>query len=422
MRPGPAARASRSAGIHAVSPGRDAPGSSKPKRAVFVQFTAEPSGSPLSGLLIVRELRQRGWTVDAVFGRPGTCAALYEAEGCTVHHLPHGLWLSADRWYRQLRRWSAEWTAAHAVSRLIRDVRPDLVYVNNITGLAGALAARWRGVPCVWHLRELFQDVGGEVRDPPWGGRGVVRMALNRLASHIVAVSNAVRINVVGERSVPPVTVVPNAAFQTFFHENRPQEECRRVLGLPAAAPLIGVPGTLRPMKGHPFFLEAAARALRTHPDLHFAITGSGTPAYRAQLDALIAGTSLVGHVHFLGTVADMAAFYRACDVICVPSRSDPCPRAAIEPLAIGTPVIGTDVGGIAETIDHGSTGYLVPHGDPDTLAEHMVRLIDDPGLRAAMGTAARASAEDRYREEIYTHRILTVIDSVLARRTDVDA
>jgi len=368
----------------------------------------------LSGLLIVRELRLRGWTVDAVFGRPGTCAALYEAEGCTVHHLPHGLWLSTDRWYRQVRRWSAEWNAARAVSRLIRDVQPDLVYVNNITGLAGALAARWWGVPCVWHLRELFQDVGGEVLDPPWGGRGVVRMALNRLASHIVAVSNAVRINVVGERSVPPVTVVPNAAFQTFFHEKRPQEECRRVLGLPSTVPLIGMPGTLRPMKGHALFLEAAARVCRTHPHVHFAITGSGTPAYRAQLDALIVDTPLSDRVHFLGTVADMAAFYRASDVICVPSRSDPCPRAAIEPLAIGTPVVGTDVGGISETIDHGSCGYLAPPDDARALAVHMAELIDDPRLRAAMAAEARRIADERYREETYRHRILAVIESVL--------
>lgn len=380
---------------------------------MFVQFTAEPSGSPLSGLLIAKALRRRGAAVDAVFGRTGSCASLYEAEGCAVHHLPHGSWLTADRWFRQMLRWKSEWMAARAFSALMKQSRPDVVYVNNLTGAAAALAARWNRIPCVWHLRELFQDVGGEVRDPPLGGRAVVRLALNRLAAHIVAVSDAVRKNIVGDRPVPPVSVVPNAAFSEFFHEQRSPAECRRILGLPAGVPIIGMPGTLRPMKGHGFFLEAARLANVHHPACHFAITGSGQPAYRAELEASIAGTPLADRVVFLGTVSDMAAFYRACDVICVPSRSDPCPRAAIEPLAIGTPVVGSDVGGISETLDHGRTGLLVPYGDAAALGAGFVRLLDDPAERLRLATAARGRAEAEHREELYCDRILRIIDTV---------
>lgn len=382
---------------------------------MFVQFTGEPSGSPLSGLLIAKALRKRGSAVDAVFGRPGSCGPLYEAEGCRVHDVSHGSWLTADRWFRQILRWKSEWSAARRFSALMKETKPDVVYVNNVTGAAAALAARWNRIPCVWHLRELFQDVGGEVLDPPLGGRAVVRMALNRLASHIVAVSDAVRKNIVGDHPTPPVTVVPNAAFAEFFHEPRSLEECRLLLELPTGVPIIGMPGTLRPMKGHGFFLEAAGIANRRHPDCHFAITGSGQPAYKAQLEASIAGTPLADRVHFLGTVTDMAAFYRACDVICVPSRSDPCPRAAIEPLAIGTPVIGSDVGGISETLDHGRTGLLVPYGDSVALGAAFIKLLDDPGERARLAAAARARAEAEHREDLYCDRILRIIESVVS-------
>lgn len=370
----------------------------------------------MSGLLIAKALHERGWAVDAVFGRPGSCATLYEDAGCAVHHLPHGLWLTADRWYRQVLRWKSELAAARAFSRLIRNRKPDVVYVNNITGVAAALAARRHGIPCVWHLRELFQDVGGEVSDPPIGGRAVVRLALNRLASHVVAVSDAVRRNVVGDRAIPPVSVVPNAAFAEFFTEPRSPEECRRLLGLPPAGPIIGMPGTLRPMKGHAFFLEAARLASARHPECQFAITGSGQPAYRAALEASIAGALLADRVHFLGTVTDMAAFYRACDVICVPSRSDPCPRAVIEPLAIGTPVIASNVGGISETLDDGRTGLLISYGDAPALGAAFLRLLDAPAERARLSAAARARAEAEHREELYCDRILRIIDSV---RTD---
>jgi len=386
------------------------------RRIVFVQFTAEPSGSPLSGLLIVKALRARGWDVDAVFGRPGSCAALYAAAGCAVHDLPHGSWLSANRWFRQVLRWRSEWSAARRFSRLMKEIRPDLVYVNNITGVAAALAARWHGIPCVWHLREQFQDVGGDVRDPPLGGRAVVRLALDRLAAHVVAVSHAVRRNVFGDRPAPRVTVVPNAAFAEFFHEHRSPVECRRLLGLPLGVPIIGMPGALRPMKGHGFFLEAARRANVRHPDARFAITGSGQPAYRAQLEESIAGTPLADRVPFLGTVTDMAAFYRACDVICVPSQADACPRTAIEPLAIGTPVIGSDVGGISETLDHGRTGLLVPYGDAAALGTAFLRLLDDPDERSRLAAAARSRAEAEHREELYCGRILRIIDACLSR------
>jgi hypothetical protein len=101
-----------------------------------VPFTAEPSGSPLSGLLIVKSLRARDWDVDAVFGRPGSCASLYEAAGWEVHHLPHGSWLTADRWFRQILRWKSDWSAARRFSQLMKQTQPDVVYVNNLTGAA----------------------------------------------------------------------------------------------------------------------------------------------------------------------------------------------------------------------------------------------------------------------------------------------
>ena len=154
------------------------------------------------------------------------------------------------------------------------------------------------------------------------------------------------------------------------------------------------------------------------HPECHFAITGSGQPAYRAQLEASIAGAPLAARVHFLGTVTDMAAFYRACDVICVPSRSDPCPRAVIEPLAIGTPVIGSDVGGISETLDNGRTGLLVPYGDAPALGAAFLRLLDSPDERARLSAAARSRAQAEHREELYCDRIVRIIDAVRTKKS----
>jgi glycosyltransferase involved in cell wall biosynthesis len=381
-------------------------------KAIFVQFTAEPSGSPMSGLLIVQALRRRGWAVDVVFSKAGECAKLYESAGCHVRMTPHGRWLGARRWWQQVQRWREEFRASREFTKLIRQRGADIVYVNNLTGASAALAA-WRcGVPCVWHLREMFEDVGGEMRDLPVGGRRMTRWVLSRLATRIVAISRAVCENVLGDEVARPVEVVPNAVFEPFFSDNRTAEQCRALLGVPVDGPIIGMPGTLRPMKGHAFFLDAARRVAEVRPDVRFLITGEGEASYRASLVAAVDATLLRDRVTFIGNVSDMAAFYRACDIICTPSRCEPAGRVVIEAMAIGTPVVATAVGGIPESIDHGTTGLLVKYGDRESLKAEILRLLDEPALRQRLASAARTRAEREFREHIYQDRIMQIIDA----------
>jgi len=384
------------------------------RRLLFVQFTAEQSGSPISGLMTVKGLLRNGWQVDVVFGRSGPIARQYQESGCTVHLLAHGDWLSGERWWQQARRWAREAGAVLRFRRLMRSVKPQVVYVNNLTGVAAAVAARMLSIPCVWHLRELFDDVGGEMVTPVWGGRRLVGWAVSRLAAQIVSVSRAVRDNVVGDRARGRVRIIRNAALPAYFEECRSAAECRSLLELPQDVPIVGVPGTLRPMKGHEFFLKAAALVLQEIPSCVFAITGTGSPRYRADLDTIIGDTLLKKRVRFLGSVEDMAASYRACDALCVPSRGDPFPRTVIEPFAVGTPVVGTAVGGIPEAIEHEKTGLLVEYGDVEGLAQALVRLLRDPALRQRLAAGARAKALAEYREDLYQERIQSIIDEVI--------
>src|SRR5207248_4108745 len=122
--------------------------------------------------------------------------------------------------------------------------------------------------------------------------------------------------------------------------------------------------GTLRPVKGHPFFLDAAAAAIKRIPDCRFVIAGTGEARYVEALKAQVAMLGLTAGVRFLGKVEQMPAFYRACDVVCVPSMSESFGRTVIEAFASLTPVVATAVGGMRETVEHGRTGLLVAYGD----------------------------------------------------------
>lgn len=359
--------------------------------------------------MVVEALRDAGWKVDAVFGSDGSMCAKYRELGCAIHVLSHGQWLRGGNAWRRARRLGRDLLAACRFVRLLRGRKPDLVYVNNLTGLAPILAARILGIPAVWHIRELFADMDGEMH-APLGGKMLARWAVLKLASRVVVISRAVAENVLGGVTSEKVSVIPNAVDDRFFEESRSAEVCRTMLELPLGVPLVGVPGTLRPVKGHEFFLAAARRVAEAIPECHFAITGDGESGYRKHLEALAAEANLADRTHFLGPVADMPAFYRACDVICVPSRSESFGRAVIEAFAVGTPVIATAVGGMRETIEDGETGWLVSYGDETRVSSVIVHLLASPDIAQQAARAAKEAANVKYRNQVYRDAICSVV------------
>ena len=385
-------------------------------RALFVQYDAQVGGSPISGAMVVGALVDAGWQIDAVFASDGPMIRRYEELGCRAHVLAHGQWLRGGSAWRRARRWGRELGATGRFVRLMRRLKPDLVYVNTITGLAAVTAARLLRVPSVWHIRELFDDVGGEMH-APLGGKALARWAVARLPSRVVVISEAVAENVLGGRQSPQVAVIPNAVGPRFFEEQRSAAECRAMFGLPTGVPLIGVPGTLRPVKGHEFFFAAARRVGETSPECRFAVTGAGPADYRARLEAQATEAGLCDRTYFLGPVADMPAFYRACDVICVPSRSEPFGRTVIEAFAVGTPVVATAVGGMRETIKHEKTGLLVDYGDAEGLSAALLRVLADRALACRPASAGRDHALECYREELYQDRIGRLVEGPVGQK-----
>jgi glycosyltransferase involved in cell wall biosynthesis len=178
---------------------------------------------------------------------------------------------------------------------------------------------------------------------------------------------------------------------------------------------VIGVPGTLRPVKGHEFLLEAAA-ALGKRREWVIAITGDGEAAFVYRLRSLSRELGLETRVRFLGTISQMPEFYRACDVTCVPSRSESFGRTVIESFAVGTPVVASAVGGIRETVRNEQMGLLVNYGDVSGLARSLTRLLDDGSLREKMGRAGQAEAYEFFSAKTYHERINRIVRQVVSR------
>jgi glycosyltransferase involved in cell wall biosynthesis len=148
--------------------------------------------------------------------------------------------------------------------------------------------------------------------------------------------------------------------------------------------------------KGIREFASAAARLKRERPDVEIALVGwrdeSPDSISQAELDAIVGAG-----VMFLGKLDDVRDALGGCSVYVLPSYREGTPRSVLEALAVGRPIITTDAPGCRETVVDGDNGLLVPPRDANALYRAMLRLADDPALRARMAENSRRLAEAKY-------------------------
>jgi glycosyltransferase involved in cell wall biosynthesis len=151
----------------------------------------------------------------------------------------------------------------------------------------------------------------------------------------------------------------------------------------------------LNPVKDQPTLLHAARLAADAEPSFRLDLVGDG-PA-RAELEALHRQLNLGGHVRFLGFRDDVRDLLTAADFFVLSSVSEGISLTLLEAMAMGLPVVATDVGGNREVVAEGTTGLLVPAQSPAALAEAMLGLVRDPERARRMGAAGRRRAEEKF-------------------------
>lgn len=295
---------------------------------------------------------------------------------------------------------------------MARRQRCDLIYANHMMVkimcvVAGALARR----PVVLHTRTIYANAAERGLYGAFAALPHVR--------RIVAVSRASAANF--PRAADKVRVVHNGVPLDELPGAAAAGLVRSELGLEPSVPVVGFVGRLVAWKGVDAFLEAAARLAPLHPSAHFVVVGDApTGSTHRSLDDFrreSARRGLDGRVTFLGFRRDAAALVRGFTVLAVPSVSpDPCPRVVLEALAVGTPVVGSASGGIAETVEDGVSGFLVRPGDGADVAEKVGRILADPALRERLGRGGVAAAARDHDARTVAARIQGVILEALGR------
>lgn len=306
-------------------------------------------------------------------------ASAVRAAGAEVHPWPAG---RDPGW-----RLPAE---CRRVARIVARVRPDLVHAHSAkAGMAARLAVRGR-VPTIHQPHAWsFEAVGG-----PTGvvARYWERWAAARWTDRIVCVSEAERVRGVRAGVRAPWSVVHNGVDTGRFADGPDRAAARAALAhrfaaLAPASPLVVCVGRLCRQKGQDALLQAWRAVVEHVPRAHLALVGEG-PAGAALRAAAPAS------VVFAGAVEDPAPWYRAADLVVLPSRWEGMALAPLEAMASGRAVVVTDVDGARESLAPGHDAHcLVPPDDPDALAAALTRLLQRPLLRQTLGREARSHA-----------------------------
>lgn len=309
--------------------------------------------------------------------RPGVrLLALHKPPGQTARILP--------RLWRELRR-----------------LRPSIFHTRNLATLEGQTAAWLAGVP-----RRVHGEHGWDVGDLDGSSPGPLRLrrCLRPLVHHQVALSEPIRRYLTSRVGVADIRVsrICNGVDTERFAPCADRAGTRtRLAGaaLPADAFVVGAVGRLAAVKNLPMLVEAFAIARerddRFRRQARLALVGDGPQ--RAELQALVERHGLAGHTWFAGAREDIPDCLAMLDLLCLPSLAEGISNTVLEAMACGVPVVATAVGGNAELIEEGASGWLVASGDVPALAERLLRCLADPAALHAAGRAARARAVTQF-------------------------
>jgi glycosyltransferase involved in cell wall biosynthesis len=203
-----------------------------------------------------------------------------------------------------------------------------------------------------------------------------------------VACAASQRPLLLGEGVSPSKLVqIPNGVPIAGLRGAREKDLSRGDLGLPESGPIVLQVGVFRSEKNQLGALAAFERVREEVPGAQLAFVGDGP--MRAEVEARAGAVGASSWAHFLGSREDVPALLDHADLLLLPSTSDALPMTVLEAMAVGTPVLASDVGDVREAL--GAGGICVPAGDEAKLAEQCVRLLGDPALRERL---SRAGAE----------------------------
>jgi glycosyltransferase involved in cell wall biosynthesis len=293
--------------------------------------------------------------------------------------------------------------AAWRLSRLLKQVKPDIVHAHDPHGVAmGALALSMSTVPLKPPL-VAARRVDFHLR------RSALSRWKYRQVDCFICASEAIRRILVADGIPGARAVTVHEGVDLDRVAAAPPARLHEEFWLPHDAPVVGNVAALVAHKGQRHLIDAVALVIRQVPDARFIIAGEGE--LRPALERQIKEHRLEKHVLLAGFRPDVLSLHKAFDVFVLSSTTEGLGTSLLDAMACAKPIVATTAGGIPEVVEDGVTGLLVAPKDHEALARAIVTLLKDDSLRRAFGAAGFERVRDRYSAERMVRETLKVYE-----------
>ncbi len=319
--------------------------------------------------------------------------------GVPVEVVPQGAWRKLGGRLTALLR------QIPRLRRVVKDFRPDVLHANEFHIVPQALCAAEKKSPVTAHVRLSITT------------RQIHNYGMAE-CRRIVCVSEAVAGLFAGSPAAGRTQVVPNGVRVAGLEAPHPPHPAVATwLGEDPPPLIAGLFGLVSARKNQLVAAEAVARARSRGADVRLLLAGDAhksSKAYGERLRERLAREDLRGATLWLPFQDDMAALYHSVGVNLLISAEEGFGRTIIEAGAAGRPSIGTRIGGIPELVEEGRTGWLVPEGDAEPLADRLMELAGQEASLREAGAAARQHVREHFTIEAHAARMVSLWQEVV--------
>jgi PEP-CTERM/exosortase A-associated glycosyltransferase len=388
------------------------------------------SGYAFRTLAILREQRALGWETVHVTSTKHhvTCPEVEEVDGLTFYRTPPLGRLTEKM--PLVNHVGVIRSLSRRLTQVIPSLQPDVIHAHSpsLMGIAAMRAGKRFGLPVVYEVRALWEDGAVDHGTATSGGwryrlsRGLESFVL-RHADAVTTICEGLRREIVARGiDAEKVTVIPNAVDPVRFRTGGQRNMVlARALGLDGGC-VVGFIGSFYGYEGLSLLLKAMPAMLARMPNMRLLLAGGGYEEEALKRQAREAG--IADKVVFAGRVphGEVQDYYNLVDVFVYPRERTRVtelvtPLKPLEAMAQGRAVVASDVGGHKELIRDGETGLLFQAGNPSSLAETVLRLMQNPELADALRAKARRFVESERTWSSSVGRYADVYGGLLASR-----
>ena len=246
------------------------------------------------------------------------------------------------------------------------------------------------------------------------------KILYTRYADGVIASGEVVRKSLAERLGLPldDIKVIYSSVDTERFRPLDSQSDIRHGLGIPSDSPLIAILGRIDEVKGHKYFIGAAALVIKEHPSARFLIIAKEIDGAAEALKRQVRDAGLEDKVIFTGFREDLLDVMASCDIGVVSSLgSETNCRVVLEWMAMGKPVVATTVGVIPEVLRDNETGLLVAPRDPAAIAEAVGKLLTDRERLLSLGKRGRELAVTVYNEQLFVDSTLEAYNRAMRRQ-----